>query len=151
MYFQKMQFLEVFRPFFQRSLTYYKFLSRSSSSHTKGKSWTSHQLKKMFALLASYFIFAEERAREKKEHNRYGQLHRRRTCDCNLTIFLRPISNLGVIWESYVLGLKSRVFVKTMDKSLRTHRAKMGTVVCPKIPKMPPHSSAQFVCPSPKV
>ena len=66
MYFQKMQFLEVFRPFFQRSLTYYKFLSRSSSSHTKGKSWASHQLKKMFALLASYFIFAEERAREKR-------------------------------------------------------------------------------------
>ena len=66
MYFQKMQFLEVFRPFFQRSLTYYKFLSRSSSSHTKGKSWASHQLKKMFALLASYFIFAEERPREKR-------------------------------------------------------------------------------------
>ena len=64
--FQKMQFLEVFRPFFQRSLTYYKFLSRSSSSHTKGKSWASHQLKKMFALLASYFIFAEERPREKR-------------------------------------------------------------------------------------
>ena len=31
----------------------------------KRKSWASHQLKKMFALLASYFIFAEERAREK--------------------------------------------------------------------------------------
>ena len=46
--------------------TYYKFSNRSSSSHTKGKSWASHQLKKMFALLASYFIFAEERAREKR-------------------------------------------------------------------------------------
>ena len=65
---------------------------------------------------------------------------------------------LGFIWDLYVLGLRFNFFckttkdqiLKTMDKGLTVPRWVL-TVVLPKIPKMPLHFSAQFVCPSPNV
>ena len=64
--FSKMlQFLQV--------CTYYKFWSRSSS-HTKRKSWTSHQLKKNVRIVSLLFHFCRRKGKRKKEHNRYGQL-----------------------------------------------------------------------------
>ena len=52
------------------------------------------------------------------------------------------------IWELYLLDLKSKVFCKkinqihTQKHGQGTHSAKIGTVVWPKIPKMPLHFSA---------
>ena len=44
------------------------------------------------------------------------------TCEGYLFNSVRPISYLGVIWELYVLGLKSEVFVKKANKVLKeTH------------------------------
>ena len=56
-----------------------------------------------------------------------------------------------------MVGLKFNVFCRketqpnTQNHGQRIHRSKMGTVVWPKIPKMPRHFSAQFVYPSTKI
>ena len=79
----------------------------------------------------------------------FSEHHRRRTCDGNLPNSLRPISYLGIIWDLYVLGLKFKVFCKNNNQVLKI--MDKGLTVWPKIPKMPLHFSAKFVCPSPKV
>ena len=61
----------------------------------------------------------------------------------------QPIFYFGSIWELYVLDLKEQPC--TLSDGQGTHSAKLGAVVWPKIPQMPPIFSAQFVCPSPKV
>ena len=68
-----------------------------------------------------------------------GKEHRRRTCEGYFAISLWAISYLGVIWELYVLGLKTKVFCRkqqpnTQSHGQGTHSAEMGAVVWPKIP-----------------
>ena len=46
--------------------------------------------------------------------------HRRRTCEGFLPNSLRPMSYLGFIWDLYVLGLKSKFFVKKANQILKT-------------------------------
>jgi hypothetical protein len=54
---------------------------------------------------------------------------------------------MGFIWDSYVLGLKTKVFCRKKPNAQNyrqeTYSAKMGAVVWPKIP---PNFLPQFAC-----
>jgi len=58
---------------------------------------------------------------------------------------------LGFIWDSYVLGLKTKVFCRKKPNAQNhrqgTYSAKMGAVVWP---KTHPNFLPQFVCPNQK-
>ena len=62
---------------------------------------------------------------------------------------------MGFIWDSYVLGLKTKVFCRkkpnAQNHRQETYSAKMGAVVWPKIPQMPQIFMAQFLGRSPNV
>ena len=85
----------------------------------------------------------------------YESNHRRRKYERCSPNSLRPISYFGSIWELHVLDLKTRVFCRKKNSYIflwkGTHSAKKVLIVQPKILQMPQKSSAQFVCPSPKV
>ena len=55
---------------------------------------------------------------------------------------LRPMSYLGLIWDLYVLDLKTKVFVGKTNQHI-FHSAKIVLIVWPKIPQMPQKKSAQ--------
>ena len=73
---------------------------------------------------------------------------------------LRKFFTANIIFRSYLrvvcFRTENQSFLQkkesnTQNDGQETHSAKMGAVVRPKIPQMPPKFSAQFVCPSPKV
>ena len=66
------------------------------------------------------------------ENSYYLFSHRRRTGEGYFANSLRPMSYLVVIWELYVLCLKTKVFfveLDTQNHGKGTHSAKMGAVV----------------------
>ena len=81
-----------------------------------------------------------------------GTDHRRGKCEGYFPNSLRPISYLGIIWELYVLGLKTEVFWRKNNQIHgQGNQCQINADSLAEITPSDTKNSAQNVCSSPKV